>query len=114
MDIALLNKRIIVLKQVINTDDRKAQTSDWEADFCVWCTVSNESGSVVSGEGLTQASENISFTLRHSRQSAAIKALKNRVLFEGDYYDVLSVDHNSYKGKLIKINCQKVRKSSVR
>lgn len=114
MDIALLNKRLIVQKKESIRSDSGVSTSSWQPDFMCWCTVSNESGSTDSGEGMEKTSVDISFTVRWSRQTLGVHAMSHRILFEGEYFDIVSVDHNSYKGSMVKYNCRKVRSSNVR
>ena len=114
MDVGLLNRRIIVQKKVTERDDAGISTSSWKADFMCWCTVSNESGNTDSGEGLNKAAVDISFTVRYCKNSLSVQPLTHRILFGGEFFDIVSVDHVSYKGSMIKFNCQKVRSSNVR
>ena len=114
MDVGLLNRRIIIQKKVTERDDAGVSTSSWKADFICWCTVSNESGQVDSGEGLNKPAVDISFIVRYCRQSLSVAPLTHRILFGGEFFDIISVDHVSYKGSMIKFNCQKVRSSNVR
>ena len=114
MDVGLLNRRIIVQKKVTERDDAGISTSSWKDDFSLWSTISNESGQVDSGEGLNKSAVDISFTVRYCRQSLSVAPLTHRILFGGEFFDIVSVDHVSYKGSMIKFNCQKVRSSNVR
>ena len=50
----------------------------------------------------------IDFTVRWCEAAAAVTSTGYRIIFNGELYNILGVDHMSYKHKAIKFHCQKV------
>ena len=110
MDIALLNRRITIQRNTPYSDAIGNHLLRWEDYYCCACTVSGESGKEDEVAGLTVDGVNINFTLRWCDAASVITNTGFRVLFDGAVYDILAVDHMSYKRKSIKLRCQKARR----
>ena len=60
--------------------------------------------------GLTVDDSKTDFTIRFCRAASAITSTGYRVIFDGETYDILGVNHMNFKNKGIKLLCQKVRR----
>ena len=111
MNIALLNTRITIQKNGVTVDaigNHKTAWTDW---YSCYATVSNESPGEATQAGMIVDNTKIDFTIRWCRNAAAITPENYRVLFLGELYNILGVDHMNFKKKLVKLKCQKVRRS---
>ena len=65
-------------------------------------------------KGLTEyadlATEDVAFTVRWCRKASVIDSTGYRVVFGGELYDILAIDHMNYKKKSIKFKCRKARR----
>lgn len=109
MDIALLNRRITIQRNTPYSDAIGNHRLRWEDYYCCACTVSGETGQENESAGTTVDDTNACFTIRWCDAAAAITNTGFRVLFDGAVYDILAVDHMSYKRKSLKIRCRKAR-----
>lgn len=110
MDIALLNVEIIIQKNSVVTDAIGNHKNEWTDYYPCHATVSGEGGKETSTAGTIVDDSDISFTVRYCRTVSKINNTEYRVLFGGDIYNILSVDHMNFKKKSIKLKCQKVRR----
>lgn len=109
MQIALLNVIITVQTRDVSVDDIGNHISVWNDYYKCHATVSGESGNESSADGVTQAGVSLDLTMRWCKKLADIKADNARVIFNGDVYNITSIDHMNYKKKAIKVKCEKVR-----
>lgn len=110
MNIALLNVRIAVERNAAVTDKYGNHRNEWVPFLTCYATVSGESPREESDTGLIVDDSLVDFTLRWFAASSVIKSTEYRVLFDGDIYDILGVDHMNYKRKAVKLKCRKVRR----
>lgn len=110
MEISLLNVRITIQKQETVVDEIGNHTNAWTDYFSCYATVSGEGGTETAVTGLTVDDSDLSFTVRYSRKTSVVDVLGYRILFGGDIYNILAIDHMNYKRKCMKFKCQKVRR----
>lgn len=110
MDIALLNVNIIFQKNTVAVDAIGNHKNEWAEFYSCHATVSGEGGKETSSAGTVVDDSDISFTVRYCRKVSEINNTEYRVLFGGEIYNILSVDHMNFKRKFIKVKCQKVRR----
>ena len=110
MNIALLNTRIVVQRNSLITDQYGNHKNAWEPYWSCYATVSGETPKEDSEAGQIVDDSRVDFTIRYCRASAAITSTGFRVLFHGELYDILGVNHMNYKRKAIKLLCRKVRR----
>ena len=110
MNIALLNTRIVVQRNALITDRYGNHKNAWEPYWSCYATVSGETPKEDSEAGQIVDDSRVDFTIRYCRASAAITSTGFRVLFRGELYDILGVNHKNYKRKAIKLLCRKVRR----
>ncbi|MFV0363815.1 MAG: phage head closure protein [Suipraeoptans sp.] len=109
MEVALLNIRIQFQKNTIVVDEIGNRKSEWATFYSCYATVSGEGGSEKSAAGLIAEDSDLSFTVRYCNLLSGITTTECRILFQGDVYDVVGIDHFSYKKKILKFRCKKVR-----
>ncbi len=109
MDIALLNVRITFQKGTVATDAIGNRTNGWEDYYSCHATVSGEGGSEKAVAGQTVEDTDLAFTVRYCKKATAVTTDGFRILFDGSIYNILSIDHMSFKRKTLKFRCQKVR-----
>ena len=110
MNIALLNTRVTFQKQEAVIDDIGNHVNSWADHFTCAATISGEGGSETYQAAETNEKSDISVTVRWCKTTAEIKSSGYRVLFDGEIYDILSVDHFSYKKDAVKFRCIKVKR----
>ena len=109
MDIALLNVKIIIQKSSVIVDNFGNHTAKWENYYYCFATVSNESPSENTSAGVVVDNSKIDFTVRYCKKVAKLNSTNYRVMFNGEVYEILGVDHMNFKKKAVKLKCQKVR-----
>ena len=110
MDIALLNVRVVFQKSAVVVDAIGNHKNEW-TEFCsCYATVSGENGKETTAAGITVDDSDLSFSVRYCLSVSEINNTEYRVLFGGEIYNILSVDHMNYRNKSVKFKCQKVRR----
>lgn len=110
MDIALLNVKVAFQKNTVVVDAIGNHKNEWMDSYFCHATVSGEGGKEASAAGTTVDDSDISFTVRYCQKVSELNNTEYRVLFDGEIYNILSVDHMNYKRKSIKVKCRKVRR----
>lgn len=108
MDIALLNTRIMIQKNKIAIDVIGNHTNTWTDYYSCYATISGESGKETAVVGLTVGESNLNFTIRYCKKVEEVTTVDYRILFNGEVYNILSMDHMNYKKMALKFKCQKV------
>ena len=52
----------------------------------------------------------ISFTIRFCKQAAKVTADGFRILFGGEIYNIVAVDHMNYSREALKFRCKRMRR----
>ena len=111
MNIALLNMRISIQKASVTADKIGNRKNGWTDYFSCAATVSGEASSSVGSEknavGTTVDHSDIAFTVRWCDAVSQVDSVGYRILFNGVIYNILAVDHMSFKKKSIKFRCKK-------
>lgn len=110
MDVALLNVKITFQKNTVAVDAIGNHTSVWEDYYSCHATVSNESPSEDTAAGTVVDSTKADFTVRWCGAVSHITPDGYRVLFGGEIYNILGIDHMNFKRKSVKVKCQKARR----
>ena len=108
MKIELLNVKIEIQKNSVVTDQYANRKNAWTPFYTCNATVSAESPKEDSEAGLIIDGSKADFTVRYCKAAAAVTSTEYRILFNGQLYNILGVDHMSYKRRSIKYLCQKV------
>lgn len=110
MNIALLNVSIIFQKNAVIVDADGNHILSWENFYSCYATVSGEGGMEKSVAGAVVDDSDLSLSVRYCKKTAEVTNTGFRILFQGEIYNILSVDHMNYKRRMLKFRCQKVRR----
>lgn len=110
MNIALLNTRITIQQQATTADTIGNHLNTWQDYYTCAATVSGETNGEAEELAITVDDTNASFTIRYCEKASVITNTGFRVLFDGQIYDILTVDHQNYKRKSVKLRCRKARR----
>ena len=69
-----------------------------------------EGGKEKAAAGLTVVDSDIAFTIRFCKRAAEVTADGFRILFGGEIYNIVAVDHMNYRKKALKFRCEKARR----
>ena len=110
MNIALLNVCIEIQKSTPSTDNYGNHMNSWAPYLYCHATVSGEYSAEKSDAGLIVDDSRLDFTIRWFAASAMVTSTGYRVIFNGDIYAIIGVDHRDFKRRSLKLLCQKVRR----
>lgn len=110
MDIALLNVKVTIEKNEVVSDEIGNRRNVWREYYSCFATVSGEGGGEAAAAGLTVDASDISFSIRYCKVASFINNTEYRIAFNGEIYNILSIDYMNYKKKSLKLKCQKVRR----
>ena len=113
MEVSLLNVRITFQKNGVAVDGFGNKNRTWAYYYSCHATEGGEEGKQTSETDVagTVADESeVSFTVRWCRKASAVDSTGYRVVFGGELYDILAIDHMNYKKKCIKFKCRKARR----
>lgn len=111
MKIGLLNTRITLQVQKTVTDRVGNRKNLWTDYFSCAATISGEGGSEAEAAGLTVENTETDFTIRYSSETAPVTSTKYRVIYQGEVYNIIQVDHMNLKKKALKLRSRKERKT---
>lgn len=110
MKISLLNSRIQIQKNTIVTDAIGNHKNIWTDYFSCYATIGGESGTEVYRTGETLESADLYFTVRYCKETEAVTPGGYRIVYSGELYNIIAVDHQNNKRKSLKFRCSKVRR----
>ena len=110
MKVSLLNEKILFQKSAVISDAIGNRKNTWEDYYSCFATIDGESSNEKSEAGQTIDDVGITFSVRYCSQLVDIVSTGFRILFRGEIYNILSVDHMNYKKKSLKFRCEKVRR----
>lgn len=108
MKIELLNVIIEIQMHVVVTGKYANRRNEWVPYYTCHATVSAESPKENSEAGLIIDGSKVDFTVRYCKAAQAVTSTEYRILFDGNPYNILGVDHMNYKRRAIKFLCQRV------
>ena len=107
MKVSLLNEKITFQKSVVQSDSIGNRKNVWEDYYSCFATIGGEGGNEKMEAGQTADGATITFSVRYCNQLVDIVSTGFRILFRGEIYNILSVDHMNYKKKSLKFRCEK-------
>lgn len=112
MNVAAMNVRILFQKSEAVSDKIGNRKNGWtDYHFC-FATVSDSQGrsdSEESAAGYTADHADISFTVRYCRETMAVTTKGYRILWNGESYNIVKIDHLNMKKHALKFRCEKER-----
>jgi len=113
MDAALLNGKVTFQKNEAVTDAVGNHRNVWTDYYACFATIGGEglaSSKEGQAAGITVEDASMTVTVRYCKKAVDIMSTKYRVLFRGEIYDIVNVDHMNFKKKSLKFTCRKVRR----
>ena len=110
MKVSLLNEKITIQKSGVTVDAIGNRKNIWEDYYSCFATITGEDGDEKSEAGQTVTEEEIAFTVRYCEAVMAVSASEYRILFCGQLYNIVSINHMNYKKRSVKLKCQRVRR----
>ncbi len=113
MEVSLFAVKITFQKNAVAVDDIGNHINTWADYYSCHAAVSGEAGKQTSESdvaGTVVDASDISFTVRYCRKASVIDSTGYRVVFGGELYDILAIDHMNYKKKCLKFKCRKERR----
>ena len=97
MNIAGLNVRIMIQKNVTVTDRIGNHKSVWTDYFSCWATASDQSGDESEEASQTREADRMDFTVRYCSETAAVTAKGYRMLLGDRIYNIIHVDDMGFR-----------------
>lgn len=110
MDIAALNVKIMFQKNETLVDQIGNHKTVWNDYFLCHATVSGEGGNEAAVAGQIVDNADIAFTVRFCKAANAVTTTGFRIVFQEEFYNILSIDHLRFKRNALKFKCKKVRR----
>ena len=110
MNISRLNQRLILQKNVIVPDAWGNRLNDWVDWYACSCSAGEEGGTEAQAASMTTDEHSVCFTIRWCGLLNGLTPDGYRVLFNGELYNIQSIDHMRYRHRTIKLRCRKERR----
>lgn len=113
MEVSLLSVRITFQKNAVAVDGIGNHKNTWTDYYSCHATAGGEAGKQTSEADVAATvvdESDISFTVRYCKKVSVIDSTRYRVVFGGELYNILAIDHMNYKKKCIKFKCRKARR----
>ena len=99
MDAGKLDRRITLQKRTLTQSAMGDVTEAWETIDTVWARRLSSKGREFYSGGVPLGVDDAGFQIRYSAAVAAVDQTW-RIVFDGDMYDIASIDENGRKGYL--------------
>lgn len=110
MDVALFNRKITVQKNTVVVDDIGNHISKWDDFYSCYATISGESPNESTSAGTVVDNTKADFSVRWCKAVSEVTPDGYRVVYNDEIYNILGIDHQSFKKKSVKLKCQKARR----
>ena len=110
MNISAMNVKITFQRNDVIIDKIGNHTNEWQDYYSCYTTVSGEQGTEQAIVGETVENVEVCFSVRYCEKVSSVSSTKYRIIFRNEIYDIVSVDHFSYKKKYLKFKCRKARR----
>ena len=110
MDVALLNRKIIVQKNSVTVDAIGNHLNEWVDFYSCYATIGGESPNESTSAGTVGDNTKADFTVRGCKAVSEITPDDFRVFYADEIYNILGIDHQNFKKKSVKLKCQKARR----
>lgn len=107
--IARKNVRIMFQKNEVIVDEYKNHINKWK-DFFICFAYANTYTAQETGEEVTYENRSIIFETRYCPELTLVTSTEYRILFNGEAYDIISIDMMNYQNQTIKFTCRREKR----
>lgn len=107
--IARKNVRITFQRNAVYSDKYKNRLQQW-ADYFSCFAYASTYAAHEDGEEVTHEERSITFSCRWCPELAAVSSTGFRVVFNGENYNILSVDPMNYQKREIQFTCRREKR----
>lgn len=104
--IARKNARILFQKNTIISDQYRNRVPAWKDYFTCFAYADTHNTSETGNEVITEE-QSITFDTRWCPELAAVTSTEYRIIFNGEHYNIRSVDMMNYQGRAIRFFCRR-------
>ncbi len=112
MEIANLNQRIQIQKAISKTDEVGNVIRHWQDFYSCFASIKTTGGKERQ-KGDTEEWHKVFFTVRFCKRLAELSSVEYRVVFRGNFYNIVQVDFADYSGKMIRIKGESEKYGSI-
>ena len=109
MKIARLNVRIEIQKNTVSTDRYGNRMNTWTPYLSCYATASGETPQENTDAGLTVDDSRADFTIRWCDAASVLTSTGYRVLYRGEVYNIIGVNHMNCRNRAVKLLCKRER-----
>lgn len=113
MDAAALRSRVTFQRNETVTDQYGNHKNDWTDYYTCFATIGGEglaSSKEEQAAGTTVEDFSMTITVRYCQKAAAITSMGFRVVFMGELYNIVNIDHMNFRKRSLKFTCRKERR----
>lgn len=111
--IARFNRRITIQKNSAFTDRYGNHKNKWVDYFVCWAYASTYQYDKERETAVTSQEQTVNFEVRYCSDLAGITSIGYRVLFDGNQYDIISIDMMNYQDKTIRLRCKLIQATTT-
>lgn len=115
MDVAALRSKVTFQKNETVTDKYGNHKNVWTDYHTFFATIGGEglaSSREEQAAGTTVEDFSMTVTVRYCRKTAGINSTGHRVMFMGEIYNIVNIDHMNFRKRSLKFTCRKERRLS--
>ncbi len=110
MKVIDLNSKIIIEKNSIVKDKIGNHKAEWKEFYLCKAKAKENSGYEKNVAGNVVEKTDISFIVRFCKKTSLINQTEYRIRFNKEIYNIVFIDHMSYKNRYLKFLCKKVKR----
>ena len=107
--IARKNARITFQRCTVESDRYRNQIQTW-ADYFTCSAYANTYAAYEDGKTVTYENRSVTFETRYCPELSTVNSTEYRILFNGEQYDILSVDAMNYQKDSLRFTCQRPKR----
>lgn len=110
MKISKYNVKITMQRLNIVSDEIGRQIESWSDYFTCYAYCSSKSASESNEAGIIVDNGKAEFSVRYCEKHSGINSTDYRIVFDGEFYNIIGIDRMNYNRKEVKYICQRVRR----
>ena len=107
--IAKLNSRITIQKNAVTIDEYRNHTNTW-ADYFSCAAYADTYAADEDGNEVKTEERSITFHVRYCPELACVTSTGYRIVFNGEMYNIISVDMMNYQRREIRLSCRREKR----